>query len=126
MKRIAFLLTCFAGCCGTLPGATFTVLNPNDSGAGSLRQALPDANSARGANVIAFNLPVDARSISPSSALPDVTNTFTLDDATQPGGSGAPLVEMVGTSAGSGTDGWRLLANGGVVRSLGSTSKRQS
>ena len=34
--------------------ATFTVLNLTDSGAGSLRQAILDANAALGADVIAF------------------------------------------------------------------------
>ena len=36
--------------------ATFTVTNTNDSGAGSLRQAILDANAAGGADTIAFNI----------------------------------------------------------------------
>ena len=36
--------------------ATFTVINTNDSGAGSLRQAINDANAASGADTIVFNL----------------------------------------------------------------------
>jgi hypothetical protein len=35
--------------------ATFTVTNPNDSGAGSLRQAVSDASATGGANVIVFD-----------------------------------------------------------------------
>ncbi len=35
--------------------ATFTVTNANDSGAGSLRQAILDANAAAGTNTITFN-----------------------------------------------------------------------
>jgi hypothetical protein len=38
----------------TLP-TTFTVSNLNDSGAGSLRQAIIDANTAAGADTIVFN-----------------------------------------------------------------------
>jgi hypothetical protein len=35
--------------------ATFTVTNTNDSGAGSLRQAVLDANAAAGADTIVFD-----------------------------------------------------------------------
>ena len=38
-------------------GATFTVTNTNDSGGGSLRQAILDANTAAGADTIDFNIP---------------------------------------------------------------------
>jgi hypothetical protein len=38
-----------------LAPATFAVINTNDSGAGSLRQAIMDANASAGADVIAFN-----------------------------------------------------------------------
>src|SRR5213075_2792280 len=37
--------------------ATFTVTNTNDSGPGSLRQAVVDANNAAGADTIVFDLP---------------------------------------------------------------------
>ena len=37
--------------------ATFTVTNTNDSGAGSLRQAILDANASAGADLIDFNIP---------------------------------------------------------------------
>ena len=36
--------------------ATFTVTNLNDSGAGSLRQAILDANAAAGADTITFSV----------------------------------------------------------------------
>ena len=39
---------------GTADAAAFNVTNLNDSGAGSLRQAIADANSAGGADVITF------------------------------------------------------------------------
>ncbi|MEP6923260.1 MAG: hypothetical protein ABI954_02240, partial [Pyrinomonadaceae bacterium] len=35
--------------------ATFTVTNTNDTGAGSLRQAILDANAAAGDDIIAFD-----------------------------------------------------------------------
>src|SRR5262249_53575591 len=42
----------------TLPSLTFTVLNNFDSGAGSLRQAILDANANAGPDTIAFAPPV--------------------------------------------------------------------
>ena len=39
-----------------LAAATFTVTNTGDSGAGSLRQAITDANTAAGLDTIAFNV----------------------------------------------------------------------
>src|SRR4051794_32402938 len=39
---------------GRVVPATFTVLNANDAGAGSLRQAILDANTAAGADTIVF------------------------------------------------------------------------
>ena len=39
-------------------GATFSVTNTNDSGAGSLRQAIIDANASPGTDTIAFNIPL--------------------------------------------------------------------
>jgi len=39
----------------TLP-SSFTVLNTNDSGPGSLRQAILDANAATGSSQIIFNI----------------------------------------------------------------------
>ncbi len=43
---------------GAAFGATFTVTNTNDSGAGSLRQAVLDANAAPGDDVIEFDATV--------------------------------------------------------------------
>src|SRR5437016_742134 len=48
--------------------ATFTVTNNTDSGPGSLRQAILDANSAGGADLIKFGITVGA--IAESTTLP--------------------------------------------------------
>ncbi|HEY6204752.1 MAG TPA: hypothetical protein VIW21_01155, partial [Chthoniobacterales bacterium] len=66
---------------------TFTVTNTNDSGTGSLRQAILDANSG-GGGTIAFNIPgTGVHTISPLSALPTITQPVTIDGYTQPGSS---------------------------------------
>ncbi len=56
--------------------ATFTVINLNDSGAGSLRQAITDANASVGADVISFSV---AGTITLSSDLPEITEDLQID-----------------------------------------------
>ena len=70
--------------------ATYTVTNNNDSGAGSLRQAILDANSNGGSDNIVFNIAgssVAARTITLSSDLPDLMGTVIIDGTTQANGS---------------------------------------
>ena len=72
--------------------STFTVINTSDSGAGSLRQAISDANGNSGADTIAFNIPGSgAHTISPLTPLPTVTGPVTIDGYTQPGSSQSTL-----------------------------------
>src|SRR4051812_22895385 len=52
---------------------TFTVLNTNNSGGGSLRQAIIDANNLLGADLIVFNIGIGGpATIAPTSALPTI------------------------------------------------------
>ena len=69
--------------------ATFTVTNTNDSGAGSLRQAILDANAAGGADVIVFSLSANS-TITLASDLPKITQDLTID------GSGASGLSVHG------------------------------
>jgi titin len=65
----------------------FTVMNTNDMGGGSLRQAILDANSM-GGGTITFNIPgTGVHTISPVSALPTITQSVIIDGYTQPGSS---------------------------------------
>lgn len=78
---------------GTLSAATFTVTNTNDSGPGSLRQAILDANANAGADTIVFAIPgsdpnCDTNGvceIRPLTDLPLITDTVTIDGYTQSG-----------------------------------------
>jgi hypothetical protein len=63
--------------------ATFTVTNANDSGAGSLRQAIIDANADTTADSIVFN--VGVTSIAPVTNLPVITETVSIDGTTSGG-----------------------------------------
>ncbi len=68
--------------------ATFTVINTNDAGAGSFRQAIIDANASPGADVIAFNIPgAGVHTITAASFWPQITEQVTIDGYTQPGSS---------------------------------------
>jgi hypothetical protein len=93
----------------------FVVINANDSGAGSLRQAILDANTNTGTDTVVFNIPGSGvRTISVLSALPDITDPIIIDATTQPGFAGTPIVEVNGAAAAS---------NGLVVKAGGSTIK---
>ena len=66
----------------------YTVSNTSDSGPGSLRQAILDANSHAGADAIAFNIPgTGVRTIALASELPVITSPVTIDGYTQSGAS---------------------------------------
>lgn len=71
--------------------ATFSVTNTNDSGAGSLRQAITDANSNANAadmDVIEFNISgSEVHTIAVNSDLPLVTEKVTINGYSQPGSS---------------------------------------
>ena len=101
--------------------ATFTVTNTSDAGAGSLRQAIQDANANAGADIIAFNIPgTGVQTISPLAALPTITDAVVIDGYTQPGSSvntlvdgdnAVLLIELNGTNLGGGA----LLFSGLVI-----------
>ncbi|MES2353945.1 MAG: DUF4347 domain-containing protein [Pseudomonadota bacterium] len=88
--------------------ATFAVTVTSDAGAGSFRQAILDANANAGADTISFNIGGLA-TIASTSALPNITDTVSIDGTTQPGFSSTPIVELSGNSAGA-TDGLVLTA----------------
>lgn len=99
--------------------ATFTVVNVNDSGAGSLRQAILDANTAGGANLVRFQIPgTGPFTINLTAPLPAVATPMTIDGSTQTGYSNQPVVELNGASAGAEAIGLRLTTSGCSVRGL--------
>jgi hypothetical protein len=79
-------------------GATFTVTNTNDSGAGSLRQAILDANGNPGLDAIHFAIPGSGvQTITISTTLDAITDPVVIDGYTQPGAS--PNTFAVGDNA---------------------------
>src|SRR5260370_29206805 len=83
--------------------STFTVTNTNDSGSGSLRQAILDSNSNPGQNTIQFQIATSGvQTITPMMALPNITNSVIIDGTTQGGydpNNPKPLVALNGTDA---------------------------
>jgi parallel beta-helix repeat protein len=84
---------------GFASAATFTVINTNDSGTGSLRQAITDANAGgAGPHTIAFDIPGSGvQTITQLSSLPAIdvsSGGLTIDATTQPGYAGSPLVAI--------------------------------
>ena len=103
---------------GTAYGDTFKVINTADSGAGSLRWAITNANANPGPDTITFQISGNAPfTINLSSALPSVTDPVTIDATTQPVYSGTPVVELNGASTATGSVGLQL--NSGFNTVLG-------
>ena len=103
----------------TVP-AVLSVTSTDDVGPGTLRQALHDANGLPGHDLIIFELPGSQRVLRPEFALPTITESVTIDGATQVGYSRAtgPVVVLDGSLAGPGVDGLVLTAGGCVVQAL--------
>lgn len=111
------------------PMATFSVTNTNDSGAGSLRQAILDANSSPGADDITFNIGAGAQSSIRPAAIPVVNPLRPLPEVTDPvniGGVGGVIdpvtkkivVTINGIAAGTGANGLTITAGNSVVKGL--------
>ena len=95
MKKAALLLFCFILFASAAFANIYTVTNCHDSGAGSFRQAILDANANPGPNRIIFNIPVTDPKyqtnaalgahwwrIKPATPFPDITRDGTFIDGT--------------------------------------------
>jgi len=99
--------------------ANFSVTITDDSGPGSLRQAILDANAATEPAAIDFQIGSGGpETIYPLSALPEITNSVTIDGTSQPGYPGFPLITINGSLAGSGVDGLTIAGGNSTVRGM--------
>ncbi len=108
-------------CLTTVQAATYTVTNTNDSGAGSLRQAILDVNSIVSTDNIIFNIPGPGpHNIQPLTNLPDIDDIVTIDGWTQGGVgyTGPPLIEIDGQNISGSSWGFRILKRACTVRGL--------
>jgi hypothetical protein len=126
MRRSALLFWALAA---PLAGATFTVTNTDDSGPGSLRQAILDANANAGLDTIAFNVPgAGVHTIAPVTNFANILEAVVIDGYTQPGTSvntdpagtnAVLLIELDGSAMAAGGIGFNITGAGAsTVRGL--------
>jgi len=101
MRRMFCLGCVLALAFGLAPGLTSVVgavgcvvSTTGDSGTGSLRQAITDANGGACASPITFAIGMGAQTINVATTLPALTTNVTVDGSTQPGYSGTPLITL--------------------------------
>lgn len=112
---------CVTGCLipATLSAAVFTVTTTADSGPGSLRQAILDAEATPGPDTVRFQLAgAGPFTLGLQSPLPAIREPLILDGSSQPGYSGTPLIELNGSAAGANAHGLYLLTSNSVIRAL--------
>ena len=101
----------------------FNVLNTNDSGAGSLRDALTQANAdtSSGTDIIQFEIPGSGvqtiHLADASGALPTITRPVFIDGSTANGFAGTPLIVIDGSNL-TADDGLTIDAANCTVSSL--------
>src|SRR5207253_10382645 len=96
---LCLLLT---ACLAPSRAATLIVSNNSDSGNGSLRQAILDANATNGLDTIRFQIPgAGTHTIAPTTPLPAITDPVIIDGTSQSGFAGSPLIEINGLTAGN-------------------------
>jgi hypothetical protein len=103
-------------------GADFEVVSTNDSGAGSLREAIVSANTNPGPDRVVFNIPgSELQVIRLATALPDITDALEIDGHTQPGSSPNTLADADNAVLRIQLDGVNLTFDGLVISNDNST-----
>ena len=101
--------------------AVFRVGNTNNNGANSLRVAITNANTTPGADTICFNIGAGLHTISPTSALPVITEAVTIDGPNLGGDGtcGPETIELNGAGAGAAAIGLDVGVAGGGTKIIG-------
>ncbi len=99
--------------------STFDVITVADSGTGSLRSAITEADGNPG-STIDFRIEKGPLTINLLSPLPLITATMTIDGTTQPGYKDTPLVTVNGSGVASPGTGFNFVqgSSGSVIRGL--------
>lgn len=101
--------------------ATYIVNSSANSGSGTLRQAIIDANTAPGPDVIEFNIPVTLlpATITLDSPLPPITSPVFINGYSQPGSSQNTLLAGSNAVLGIEVSGENLESGSGLVITAG-------
>lgn len=108
--------------CLLVPGPAFAtiymVTNTADAGAGSLREALNNANASAGLDTIRFNIGAGGLQtlVVGPPGLPDINEPLLLDGTSQPGWSGNPIIQLDGSGATGSSAGLNIRGNNATVR----------
>jgi hypothetical protein len=95
------------------------VINTNDSGYGSLRDAILVSNTTPGRDTILFDVPgVAPFTFLPQTPLPAITDPVDIDGTSQPGFTASSILILDGTLAGPGANGLAILAGTTTVQGL--------
>src|SRR5262245_32079334 len=111
-------------CAGRLAAATLTVTNTDDGGAGSFRQAILDANTSAGSDLIQFAIPGSGvHTIFALNALPAITGSVLIDGYSQPGSvwNSDPIADNAVLQIellGNGSDGLVITGGSTIVQGL--------
>ena len=101
-------------------GLTFTVVNTDDSGVGSLRWAIEEANASAGKDIIAFDIPGPGpHVITPATSFVSFTQPVIVDGTTQLAQDGSPLIVLDGSNTPLGTNGLVFTGSAGDSEVLG-------
>lgn len=117
LVKIACILSLLLFIGSNVWATTYPVTNTASSGAGSLAQAITDANANPGKDLITFAIPGSPATIALTSALPNITEAVVIDGYSQTGaiqGSVAGRTIMVnidGTGLAAGTNIFNIAAN---------------
>jgi hypothetical protein len=97
----------------------YTVTNSNDSGAGSLRDAITQANTDSGDSLITFAIPGSGELvIQPATPLPSVAGLTTIDATGQLNADLSPRVALDGANAGASAIGLELTGGSSSILGL--------
>jgi probable HAF family extracellular repeat protein len=103
------------------PLSVYTVTTIADTGNGSLREAITDANLNIGRDLIQFNIPgTGPHTIRPTEPLPEISDSVIIDGTTQPGYTGTPVIEIDGVDAFS-SNGLEIAADGCTIKGIAIT-----
>jgi hypothetical protein len=94
------------------------VRNLNDSGDGSLRWTIDNANNHAGADTIVFSVAGTVNVLSPLPELNDTTGGTIIDGTTAPGYAGSPVVALLGPGTTTSAAGIQVTSADNELRAL--------